>query len=188
MCIVVHDDMDREPFIVDFNDPADITRRLADAERILDETNQKLADVVPLQRKAQEWQANVDFLRSKTRSAAPQAALAPNDTAAPAQAVSNGGERPDVQSHVVGVVNREMRKIKASLVRDTLAAEGHDFSSEQVSNALHHAATGPKLIQKWPERGMYAPLGYRETPPVEEPPAWPSSHTTLTTGGALPGR
>jgi hypothetical protein len=183
--------MDHQPFIVDFNDPGDMASKLTEAERILDATNRKLAEVAPLQRKAQEWQVNVDFLRSKIGSAAARTAPSPNGTAASAQAASNGGERPDVQTHVVGVVNRELRKIKASLVRDILADEGHDFSAEQVSNALHHAATGPKLIQKWPERGMYAPLGYRETPlppPIQEPSAWPASPATLTAGGALPGR
>jgi hypothetical protein len=148
--------MEQEPFIVDLNDPVDMAAKLPQAERILDETNRELAQIAPLQRKAREWQLNVEILRSKL-AIAPQPSS--NGTAA-AQSAPNGGERADVQSHVVGVVKREMRKIKASLVREILADEGHDFSPEQVSNALHHAATGPKLIQKWPERGMYAPLGY----------------------------
>jgi hypothetical protein len=186
-CIIT--DMDQRPFIVDFTDPADMASKLTEAERILDETNQKLAEVVPLQRKAQEWQMNVEFLRSKIQSA-PPAAASPNGTEAATRTAPNG-ERPEVQTHVVGVVNRELRKIKSSLVRDILADEGYDFSPEQVSNALHHAATGPKLIQKWPERGMYAPLGYREAPPpppAQEPPAWPASPVTLTAGGVLTGR
>jgi hypothetical protein len=167
--------MEREPFIVDFTDPRDMAAKLTEAERILDETHQKLAEVAPLQRKAQEWQVNVDFLRAKIGSAAPQALPSSNGSASPGHGASNGvgasngAARADVQTHVVGVVNREVRKIKASDVRDTLASEGHVFTPEQVSNALHHAANGPKLIQKIPERGMYAPLAYREvelTPPV----------------------
>jgi hypothetical protein len=195
MMAIVFPDMDRQPFIVDFNDPKDIASKLADAERILDETNQQLAEVVPLQRKAEEWRVNVEFLRSKVGSAVTEAQrVSANGTAlsrppanadAPVQAGAVAGERPDVQSHVVGVVNREMRKIKASLVRDILADEGHDFSAEQVSNALHHAATGPKLIQKWPERGMYAPVGYQEPPlRIQEPSSWAASPVTLTVGGA----
>jgi hypothetical protein len=180
--IVIHD-MDRHPFIVDFNDPSDIARKLAEAERILDETNRKLAEVVPLQRKAQEWQVNVEFLRSKVKVVAADIAQ-PSVNGTTTQANDEG--RAKVQDYVVEVVNRQMRKIKASLVRDILLDEGHDFSAEQVSNALHHAATGPKLIQKWPERGMYAPLGCREAPlPAQEP--WPASPITLTAGGVLPG-
>lgn len=154
--------MEQEPFIVDLNDPVDMAEKLPQAERILDETNRKLAQIVPLQQKAREWQLNVEILRSKLEAVAPQS---PSNGTVAAQSAPNGGERADVQSHVVGVVKREMRKIKASLVREILADEGHAFSPEQVSNALHHAATGPKLIQKWPERGMYAPLGYDEAPP-----------------------
>jgi hypothetical protein len=184
-----------DSFVVDFNDPADMAAKLAQAERILDETNEKLAQVEPLQRKAVEWRMNVDFLRAKLGSGAPSPAGSSNGTAAAGHTITGhtiAGERPDVQTHVVGVVNREMRKIKASLVRDILADEGHDFTAEQVSNALNHAATGPKLIQKWPERGMYAPLGYQEAP---LPPSirggeavWPASPGILTAGGTRLGR
>jgi hypothetical protein len=172
--------MEQEPFIVDLNDPADMAAKLPQAERILDETNRELAQIAPLQQKAREWQLNVEILRSKLDAVAPQSSS--NGTAA-AQSAPNGGERADVQSHVVGVVKREMRKIKASQVRELLADEGHDFTPEQVSNALHHAATGPKLIQKWPERGMYAPLGYDEASP--QPQATPPLQGGVVEAGRL---
>lgn len=184
--------MEHQSFLVDLTDRADMKAKLAQAENILDGTNEKLAELVPLQEMAQEWKANVDFLRAKLGADAPIRDAPTRRAIGAIEAYTDHVSRPNVQEYVVEVVNRQMRKIKSSLVRDILADEGHDFSAEQVSNALHHAATGPKLIQKWPERGMYAPLGLRDVAPVYEPPvephAWPPSPVTLDAGGTLPRR
>jgi len=158
--------MQRQPFTVDFNDPADMAAKLADGERILREIEEQLAAYADLQREAQEWRANVAFLATKV----PEDRRVDLDDAGRV----NGHVRVEVENNgdgnpqsrpgdlVVEIVNREGRIIRAKEVRDLLAQDGYDLTPEQVSNALHYAAREAKRISFADGRGMYAPKTYRE--------------------------
>jgi hypothetical protein len=193
--------MKRDPFTVDLTNPDDMAAKLAEGERILREINEKLAALYDLQRESQEWRANVEFLASKVPDDR-RANLHHDNGNGNVAAKQNGSGRAKLRSFVVAVVNREVRKIRPIEVRDILASEGHDFSPEQVSNALHYAAQGtnPKLIQKARGRGMYAPLEYHEAElpssnghapvvPDELPAEWGAGIRTVPiAGGRRRGR
>jgi len=159
--------IERAPFIVDLTSPEDITAKLAEGQRILREIDEQLAGLDDLRRESREWRANVEFLASKVpEHARPNTMVDPSaGSGGFMQASSNGNGRVRPMELVVEVVNREIRKIRAMEVRAILTQEGNDLTPEQVSNALHYAATGaePNLILRAPGRGMYAPLAYRES-------------------------
>jgi hypothetical protein len=69
--------------------------------------------------------------------------------------------RASISDLVADVVNRNARTIRAREVRDILEAEGYRVTSDQVSNALNYAARQNR-IQTAEDRGMYAPLGFRD--------------------------
>ena len=159
--------MARKPFIVDLTDHRDIRAKLAEGKVILGEIDEQLAGFDDLQREAVEWRANVEFLASKLPADddAPQADVVAQSDAGTVlfeAKARRGGER--ALDCVVEVINREVRKIRAIEVHAILKREGHNFTPDQVRNAMHYAAhkAKPALIQAAPGRGMYAPLAYRE--------------------------
>jgi|GEM_PF-4028601 len=68
-----------------------------------------------------------------------------------------------MQAQVVGVVNRELRKIRAPEVTEILNSEGVDISNDSVSNCLWYVAekTDPSPIKRV-GRGYYAPVNFKE--------------------------
>lgn len=135
---------------VDLADPSSIAKALAEAESKL---GQWEADFV------QKDQARTEALRQvaywRHIVATMQGLI--NGKASVEQHLSN------LQAVVVGVVNRDVRKIRAKDVAQILKKEGHDISGDSVSNALWYAAEklDPKPIQRV-GRGYYAPLTYKE--------------------------
>lgn len=159
--------MDSGSFVIDVNSPQNLAARHREAVVILEAKQEELASLHDLERQVTKWQAVVDFLASQLPDIEP---MPPRNGDAP-----NNGGKPDLRGASIGdlaveVVNREVRKIRAKEVRAILNAEGHDYSAEQVSNALHYAAHSSKRIQAAPGRGMYAPLGYKEND-LPRPPA-----------------
>lgn len=159
-------DMDSGSFVIDINSPQNLVAKHREAVMILEAKQQELASLRDLERQVTKWRAVVDFLASQLPDIEPGQSAARNGHA------PNNESKPDIRGASIGdlaveVVNREVRKIRAKEVRAILNAEGHDFSAEQVSNALHYAAHSSKRIQAAPGRGMYAPLAYHESEPPD---------------------
>lgn len=68
---------------------------------------------------------------------------------------------------MVGVVNREVRRIRARDVHAQLLLEGHEVTYESVGNSLYYAANTANKILKT-GRGEYAPLSYTDEAVAEE--------------------
>jgi hypothetical protein len=155
--------MQPKQFIVDLNDPEDVAAKVAEGERILREIDQQLEGLTDLQREAQEWRANVEFLASKVAKDPPiDLELRNGNGHVLIEVKTNGNGQPRPGDLVVEIVNREGRIIRAKEVHELLAQEGHDLTPEQVSNALHYAAHDARKISAAEGRGMYAPRDYRE--------------------------
>lgn len=146
--------MERESFIVDLNDLADIRAKLTKAKIILREKQEELDSLRDLEREVADWGANVAFLTSKAQL--PQEAE-PNE-----QRAGSGGIVAGLGDLAVEVVNREVRKIRSRDVCAILRREGYDVSPNSVSNALYYAAHTGRKINTAPGRGFYAPLAYKE--------------------------
>lgn len=146
--------MAHESFIVDLNDPSDMREKLLEARAILDSHEASLRDLETIQRLVEAWRVRVAFLESQVPEEPREADGAPPSSASV----------PPIGDLVVEVVARENRKIRSKDVRAALLAEGHEFSPNQVSNALYYAAhtANPPRIRTAIGRGMYAPLGYQE--------------------------
>ncbi|HUA75362.1 MAG TPA: hypothetical protein VL988_11440 [Solirubrobacteraceae bacterium] len=156
---------DQKPFVIDLNDPQSLSARHAQAEAILSDKRRELDQMHELVREIKKWESVVAFLESQlpgqpskpeVASSAAPAPTAPPVSTRPAEMQPGPGDL------AVEVVNREVRKIRSSEVRDILASEGHDLSRQTISNALHYAAKSGK-IKPALGRGMYAPLEYQET-------------------------
>jgi hypothetical protein len=135
-------------FTVDLADPQSIPSKLPQAER-------ELADLeAQLQRQVAEvlrWRQMVSAMRNLTGGG------------------NLGGSSLDsshltkMQKHLVEVVNRDVRKIRAKEITEILHSEGFPYSNESVSNCLWYLAekVQPRPIQRV-GRGFYAPLAYQE--------------------------
>jgi hypothetical protein len=140
---------------VDLADPASIRAKLPEAEKTLADLERALE---LRQQELARWRDLVSVLR----------ALAPDGPATSAERpVATPTPEPSrlspLQALVIGVVNRENRKIKAKQVAEILQAEGHDVSGDSVSNTLWVAAEkiDPPPIKR-AGHGFYAPLIYNE--------------------------
>jgi hypothetical protein len=140
---------------VDLANRDDILAKLPEAEKILSLMERDLEEQ---QRERDRWRDLVDVLRS--------IAGTPNGDAHDPRPPATGNNPPSyspMQDLVVGVVDREVRPIRAKEVAALLHAEGHDVSGDSVSNALWQASKENKRIQRL-GRGVYAPLAYKEDP------------------------
>lgn len=173
-------------FIIDLASVHDLATKHREAQEILETKKRELQALRDIERQVERWQSVVAFLATQIAELEAAAELGraaldqsqnESNAAAPSQ--------PGVGDLVVEVVNRELREIRARQVRETLNAEGHDFTGEQISNALHYAAHGAKRIQAARGRGMYAPLAYRE-PQLPDPAEGQSQAQPLD--AAAPGR
>ncbi len=129
--------------VVDLADPASIVEKLPEAERMLQTAQQNLS---LSEQAVAYWTRTVGVMQALVGDTAPPQPLS------------------DLQSIVVEVVNREVRKIRPSEVAQILQREGRNVSGDSISNALWYAAEKlePKPIQRV-GRGFYAPLAYKET-------------------------
>jgi hypothetical protein len=155
---------DQEPFTVDFDDPADMRAKIQRANDNADKADRVLAEVEPLRAYSAKWRARAKAVESQM----PPETIEPQSSGSLSKATPTHRPDPDegsestVVSLAVGVVNREMRKIRAKDVVTILQHEGHTFKPDAVRNSLYYAANRAKLIKAAPGRGMYAPLGYTE--------------------------
>ncbi len=140
---------------VDLADPSSILARLPEAEETL----------AQMQLELEERQS--EFARWRDLVALMQALVANPHEAGTLTAAQPAHQLTDLQALVVGVVNREVRKIRAKEVTEVLQAEGYSISGDSVSNTLWHVAEklSPKPIQRI-GRGFYAPLAYKESQPT----------------------
>jgi hypothetical protein len=136
-------------FNIDLANPASISEKLPEAEamlkRLQEQYSQKREELV-------HWQNLVTWLQALERAASGEAVAA----------AAQDQHLTELQALVVGVVNREVRRIRAKDVTDILHSEGHDISGDTVSNTLWYVAEKitPKPIQR-AGRGFYAPLAYK---------------------------
>jgi hypothetical protein len=146
--------MEQASFIVDLNDPSDMREKLTEARAILDSHEASLRDLDRIQRLVEKWRVRVAFLESQV----------PEEPREAGGTSLNDASAPPIGDLVVEVVGRENRKIRSKDVRTALLADGHEFSANQVSNALYYAAhtANPPRIRSAVGRGMYAPLSYQE--------------------------
>jgi hypothetical protein len=140
---------------VDLADPSSILAKLPEAEETL----------AQMQLELEERQSEI--IRWRDLVALMQALAAEPHKAGSLVAAEPAHQLTDLQALVVGVVNREVRKIRAKEVTEVLRAEGYAISGDSVSNTLWHVAEklSPKPIQRI-GRGFYAPLAYKEPEPT----------------------
>jgi hypothetical protein len=137
-------------FKVDLADPQSLPEKLSEAEEKLAGMEAALTEQVG---EVMRWRQLVATLRQ----------LAGAVGASAAELGDQAQHLTELQARVAGVVNREVRKIRAREVTDALNAEGIEVSNESVSNCLWHLAekVQPSPIQRV-GRGFYAPHAYRE--------------------------
>jgi hypothetical protein len=171
--------MERDPFVVDLNNSDDMSAKLNEAKRHRDDA----------EREFEHWNGTVQFLESRVKTAPPLVEQVAPSTVSPMevmlvreQLLSNSeaaASVPDV-SHLVPialadlvaeVVNREQRKIRSREVCRILQEEGHDVTTNGVSNALYYATNKaqPPKIKAARGRGMYAPLSFEEETNFDPP-------------------
>jgi hypothetical protein len=140
----------QDSFNIDLANPASISEKLPEAEAILEKVQEQFSQK---REELVHWQNLVTWLQALERAASGGDAVA---------TTAQGQHLTQLQALVVGVVNREVRKIRAKDVTDTLRSEGHDISGDTVSNTLWYVAEKitPKPIQR-AGRGFYAPLAYK---------------------------
>lgn len=147
-----------EPFILNLSDLDDLRVKLKRARETRDERIAKRDRLKPeleaVEAAVDEWAGIVAFIESRVPE---------SRETAPAPAPASTQDGPSTVDLAVEVVNREMRKIRARDVWQTLLHEGHDLGRVQVSNALHYAAHKARRIQSPPGRGYYAPNDYAES-------------------------
>jgi hypothetical protein len=129
-------------FPVDLADPAGISEKLPEARQRLEAAQ---AELLAKETEVAYWARAVGIMEALTSEKTDVSPLS------------------DLQTLVVAVVNREVRKIRPQEVAQILQKEGHDVSGDSVSNSLWYAAEklDPKPIQRV-GRGFYAPLAYQE--------------------------
>lgn len=154
---------DQEPFTVDFDDSADMRAKIERANDNADKADRVLAEVEPLRAYSAKWRARAKAVESQMPPEMIESQGGSLSKATPTRRPDPGeGSESSVVSLAVGVVNREMRKIRARDVVTILEREGHAFKADAVRNSLYYAANRAKLIKAAPGRGMYAPLTYTE--------------------------
>jgi hypothetical protein len=145
---------------VDLADRQDILAKLPEAEKILNLMERGVEDQ---QRELDRWRDLVGILRSiagKPQGSA-QGSRGPATATVPSAA--------PMQDLVVEVMDREVRPLRAKEVSEILRGEGHELTSDSVSNALWQASKGNKRIRKLRGRGVYAPLAYTESETTNAP-------------------
>lgn len=147
--------MNRIALKVDFTDPADIAAKLPIARRLHE---QRLAEAEGLGMLVQvlERLAPADGAVAQPQADS-EVAQQDGATAEPPPVKNETAQPVDL---VVGVVNRENRRIRSIEVAETLRAQGYDVSNTTVSNSLHYAAhrAKPPKIRAAEGRGYYEPL------------------------------
>jgi len=155
-----------ERLVIDFSDRDDIRAKLPAACKRLNELEEGLR--VHTQ-EVEDWREIVSVLTRRAELPAPNGTVehAPEKGEADSRSTGSRGAQP--LDLVVEVVNRERREIRAKDVRDILREEGHDLSSDAVSNALFYAAkrAKPPRLKQAPGRGFYAPLDLETAPPLD---------------------
>ena len=140
-------------FTIDLADPSNLGERLPEAEAKLDSLEQELktkfSEVV-------RWRRMVAAMQTLARAGE-------SDGSAIVPATADHQHLTELQTRVVNVVTREVRKIRAKDVTDILHAEGFPISGDSVSNCLWHVAekVKPSPIKRV-DRGFYAPHEYQE--------------------------
>lgn len=144
----------QEPFVVNLDDPDDVRAKLAEARDAFRTTTAKLVALREVEAEQQKWSKRVTLLEK----------LAPEGDTRERDATERVTERANGSASVVdlavGVVNRELRAIRANEVTRTLQGEGHNVTPVAVRNALYYAAHRANKIKSPPGRGLYAPLAY----------------------------
>jgi hypothetical protein len=141
-----------ESFTVDLANPKTLLERLPEAEENLQRIEAELEEKeVAVTR----WRQLVAVLQALSKG--PEA-----EGPSPA-GLAQALNLTKMQAQVVGVVNREMRKIRAPEVTAILNSEGVDITNDSVSNCLWYVAekTDPSPIKRV-GRGYYAPVSYEE--------------------------
>lgn len=169
---------------VDLADRNDIRDKLPLAERILQEMEMAVREQVA---ELESWRELVGVLRARVGATAQPPVLTPPSTrpASPAAAQERSDPtgdptpgRAQLQEVVVNALNRVGKPTRSRDLRDILAEEGHELSTESVSNALWYAAERLRTIVKV-RRGIYAPLiSLPEDGPVNDAAALESAATT----------
>jgi hypothetical protein len=168
--------MEREPFVVDLNNPDDMRVKLADAEAKVAEYDKQLKAMQEIQARREHWRETANFLRLRVGTAPDDGRDASvNGAAAHVEAAQSPAEASDEEETPVWmlaseVVNREMRKIRSREVCAILQAEGHNVEPNSVSNALYYATHKAKTVKPAVGRGMYAPLAFEEETHFDQPP------------------
>jgi len=176
---------------IDFTDPEDIRAKLPTAKRqleVMEAAFRKQAGEM------EDWRDYVGMLvRRAERLGVVDTSAASDETqgtdpADPETTPKTQEQRRPAAGQpvdlVVEVVNREIRKIKAKAVADTLRSEGHDLPNVTVSNSLFYAAkrVSPTRIKVAEGRGFYAPLGYVEGGAPDGFPAPDQLHVAAAAG------
>jgi len=156
---------------VDFADPEDMQAKLPRAWDCRDVAEATFAAA----KKDMEFWTDVIRVLSERVGANPSVDPRPGSDreVSSEQPPDHEGRRPEVVPPpeaasplelVVEVMNREARKLRSKDVTQILQREGHDVSTDQVSNALYYAAVTAKPPRIWrpPGRGFYAPFDYKE--------------------------
>lgn len=135
--------------MVDLGNPSSISEKLPEAEETLRRVEEELQ---AKQAEVSHWQRLVAIIAALTNEGGDQVAISDPRL-----------HLTELQSLVVGVVNRDMRKIRARDVTQVLNAEGIEVSSDSVSNCLWYVAerVEPSPIRRI-GRGFYAPAAYKE--------------------------
>jgi hypothetical protein len=139
-----------QSFKVDLADPQSLPEKLSEAEGTLKEMEAALAAQLG---EVMRWRQLVGTLRQ----------LAGSANGSVVEVGDQAQHLTELQACVAGVVNREVRKIRAREVTDILNAENIAVSNESVSNCLWYLAekVQPSPIQRV-GRGFYAPHAYKE--------------------------
>jgi len=170
-------DMEREPFVVDLNNPDDMRAKLADAEAKVAEYDKRLEAMREIQARREHWHETAGFLRLRVGTApdggrdASLNGAAAHIEAERAPAETSDEEEVSVWMLASEVVNREMRKIRSRDVCTILQGEGHDVTPTSVSNALYYATHKAGTVKVAVGRGMYAPLAFEEDINFDQPPS-----------------
>jgi hypothetical protein len=142
--------------MVNIADPEDVRAKLAEAE-----AQQEAAE-----RARNYWSHAAERLRLLAGDATPEVPLSAAVSMNGPQSIEKGPGH--VQDLIIDVIERQIDPVRAKDVTAILHREGHDISSDSVSNALWYAAEKSGRILRV-GRGLYAPLDYAE-PKLESPP------------------
>ena len=143
---------DSESFTVDLADPSILSKKLPEAEESLKRVE---AELEKKQAAVARWRQLVAVLRALTGD--------PSAKEASSEILGQVLNLTKMQAQVVGIVNREMRKIRAPEVTAILNSEGVGITNDSVSNCLWYVAEKVAASPiKRVGRGYYAPVDYKE--------------------------